>query len=467
MLGEPSANGHPVSMLTRSESGAGATDPLTAEAIAAGIRSGSLDPLDVVEGCLARIEESDPSIGAFSCVGSDRARAEAEALRRDADRLSGALAGVPVAIKDVFDVAGLPTRLGSSAAQAAPATADSQVVRRLRAAGAVIVGKTTLPELGVWATTDGPGGVTRSPRAPRRTAGGSSGGSAAAVAAGMVPLAIGTDALGSIRIPAAACGVVGFKPGEGVVPGRIRGGDWHGMAETGPLATTVADAALATAILAGRRGLASADVDRPLLVALSARSPLPGGAVDQEWVAAAQDVAGALQRAGHRVVEDHPPYSALYALPVFARWLGGVAHAADSLGEELERAELQRRTRTHIRLGGLVHAVGGPRDGLKHRWRQGVRSFFAGYDALLTPAIAHPLLPARRWSRRSWLRNVRSNVRFAPFSALWNLAGTPAGAVPIGTRSDGSPLAVQVVAEPGGDERALALMRAIERVVSR
>lgn len=454
-------------MLSDSLSGKRESPPLTATAIAAGVRAGSLDPVDVLEGCLARIEDADPSVNAFSRVRPEQALAEAGALRRDPDLAGRALAGVPVAIKDLFDVAGMPTRLGSGAAGSTPATEDARVVRRLRAAGAVIIGKTTLPELGVWATTDGPGGVTRNPRLPTRTAGGSSGGSAAAVAAGMVPLAIGTDGLGSIRIPAAACGVVGFKPGEGVVAGRMTGGDWHGMAEAGPLATTVADAALATAVLAGRGGLAGADVDRPLLIALSYRSPLPGGTVDPEWAAAALEMAGALRRAGHRVVEHDPPYSALYAIPVVARWLGGVAHAADSLGDELDWAELQRRTRTHVRLGRLVHAVGGPRDRLKHRWRQGVISLFDAYDALITPAIAHPLPRAHRWARRSWIRNAHSNLRFAPFSALWNLAGTPAGVVPVGARSDGTPLAVQVVAAAGGDDRALALMRAIERGLSR
>lgn len=238
------------------------------------------------------------------------------------------------------------------------------------------------------------------------------------------------------------------------------------MLESGALAATVSDVALATATLAGRPELGAADVGSPLLIALSTRSPMPGGVVDRPWAAAVRQVGEGLRRAGHHVVEDDPPYSPLHAVPVFARWLGGVARAADALGDDLEWGGLQRRSRGHIRLGRAIHRLGGPRDGLKDRWRTGVEAFFGGYDALITPALAHPPVRARRWSRRSWLGNVRSNARFAPFAAPWNLAGAPAGVVPAGAHPDGTPLAVQVVAARGRDDRVLAVMRAVERVVA-
>ncbi len=473
MLGEASPYGYPALMTTppappvptgpRSPDPAGA---LTASAIARGVRDGSLDPVNVLDGCLQRIAERDGSICAFSGLRAEAARAEAAALRDDPASRRLPLAGVPVAIKDIIDVEGLPTLLGSGALRPVPATADAEVVRRLRAAGAIVVGKTTLPELGIWATTDGPAGVTRNPHDPERTAGGSSGGSAAAVAAGMVPLAVGTDGLGSIRIPGAACGVPGFRPGTGVVPGSLRGGDWHGMATIGPLASTVSDVALAMAVLSGRSALAGAALDRPLLIALSTRSPLPGVTVDARWSAAVHDLGDGLRRAGHHVVEDHPPYSLLYGLPVFARWLGGVAEVVDALGDDLDWGRLQRRSRAHIRLGRLVHRLGGPRDGLRDRWRRGVDSFFGGCDALITPALARPPIRARRWARATWLGNVRSNSRYAPFAALWNLAGAPAGVVPVARHPEGTPIAVQVVAAPGADERVLAVMRAAERAAA-
>lgn len=249
-------------------------------AIAAGVRAGSLDPVEVLERCLRRIEERDEELRAFVAVRSEAARSEARVLRRHPDLASLRLAGVPVAVKDILTVEGLPARLGSAAVRGAPSAASAEVVLRLRGAGAIVVGLTTLPELAVWATTDGPRGVTRNPRQPGRTPGGSSGGSAAAVGAGLVPLAIGTDGLGSIRIPGAACGIPGLKPTHGLVPEEALGGDWHAMTATGPLASDVAGVALATAVMAGRPALGSADVSRPLLIALSSRTPLPAGEVD-------------------------------------------------------------------------------------------------------------------------------------------------------------------------------------------
>jgi amidase len=436
----------------------------SATAIAAGVQRRELRPGDVVRECFQRIAALDGELRSFVHLCQEQAEAEADALwrRDDLERLP--LAGVPVAIKDSFDVAGAPTRAGTEAIRAVAAEADSEAVSRLRRAGAIVVGKTAMPELGVWATTDGYWGITRNPRDRERTPGGSSGGSAAAVAAGLVPLALGSDGLGSIRIPSAACGTAGLKPGEGMVPIE-RGGDWRGMTVSGPIAGNVADVALATSVLTARPSIARIGFERPLLVAFSTRSPLGGDKVDREWRDATRSAADTLARGGHRVREADPPYSLLDGLPIFARWFVGVADSAMDFEDSgvLDPSQLAARTRRHIQLGRMVRRLGGPRDRLKHRWRQRLAEFFGTYDALITPALAHRPLPAAEWSRRGWARNVYGNTRYAPFAAPWNLAGTPAGVVSVGVASHGGPLGVQVVAPIGQERSVLSVMAALER----
>lgn len=471
----------------------------TALEIAAAVRAGRVTPIQVVERALDRIRERDPELRAFIAVCDDEARAEADALHRRDDLRTLPLAGVPIAVKDNLPVAGLPTTGGSKATDRVPADRDAAVVARLRAAGAIVVGKTALPEMGIWATTDGFWGETRNPHRLDRTPGGSSGGSAAAVAAGMVPLAVGNDGLGSVRIPAACCGIVGYKPERGAAPADLAGGDWHGMAVNGPLAGTVADVALATAIMAGEDvdpatwfppavsgspesagspdsagspgGSESPGRSEPsgasagLRIAASAVSPLPGGDVEPEWVAALDGAAAALERLGHRVQRADPPYGLTDPLPVFARWFAGVADSVETTVRFEDRRHLQPRTRRHAGLGRWVRRLGGPRERGADRVRRRMTAFLDDYDVLLTPALAEPPIPARRWSRRSWLANVMANARFAPFAALWNLVGAPAGVVPVGVHSDGTPLAVQVVATAARSARVLEVMALLEGMV--
>src|SRR3954451_22952195 len=249
---------------------------LPATEIAERVRSGALRAEDVVRAHLDHIAEVDARIGAFRVVRREAALAEAAAVDGSARRGSFPLAGVPVAIKDNVAVTGEVCTDGSLAGRDAPARADHPVVARLRAAGAVVVGITRVPELCLYGATDGPHAVSRNPWDTARTPGGSSGGSAAAVAAGCVPIAHGNDGMGSLRIPAAACGLVTLKPGRGVVPSELGFDSWSGMAENGALATTVADLAVAPAALAGEEPAAPAEPGRPLRIAVSTRSPVPG-----------------------------------------------------------------------------------------------------------------------------------------------------------------------------------------------
>src|SRR3954467_7579800 len=223
----------------------------TARQIARGVRRGDVSATQVVADHLDHISRADAELAAFRVVRGGEAITEAEKVDEQEDLANLPLAGVPVAVKENTPVAGLPTWHGSAAARSAVAEEDHEVVRRLRGAGAVVVGVTRMPEMGLWGTTDGAEEATRNPWALERTPGGSSGGSAAAVAAGLVPIAHGNDGLGSVRIPAACCGLVGIKPGRGAVPAPRRVDGWFGLTEHGILATTVADAHTGLSVLAG------------------------------------------------------------------------------------------------------------------------------------------------------------------------------------------------------------------------
>src|SRR6478672_6154954 len=228
---------------------AAGTVGLPATEIARLVRSGEVTAVSVVQAHLDHIEAVDARIGAFRVLRREAALAEAHAIDTALTRF--ALPRVPIAVKDNVAVAGEVCTDGSLAGNDVPATRDHPVVARLRKAGAIVVGITRVPELCLYGTTDGPGTVSRNPWDTALSPGGSSGGSAAAVAAGQVPLAHGNDGMGSLRVPAAACGLVTLKPGRGVVPADIGFDDWSGMAENGALATTVADLAVAHAVLAG------------------------------------------------------------------------------------------------------------------------------------------------------------------------------------------------------------------------
>jgi amidase len=339
------------------------------------------------------------------------------------------------------------------------------VVARIRAAGAIIIGLTRVPELCVFGTTDSAYGISRNPWNTDRTPGGSSGGSAAAVAAGIVPFAQGNDGMGSIRGPAGNCGIFGLKPGGGVVPQDIGFDSWGGMSENGTLATTVADAALLLSVMAARPELANpVEPVKPLRIAIAAGEPSPLVKLDPEWRRGLEETAEALRAVGHKVTETKFPYDP-NPLPLLARWFAGTA--ADARG--LDASALNKRTRTHARLGRIVARLGLLSPKPVDRSKVKIAKFFEDFDVLITPTLAQSGPEARLWSKESWFANLASNIRYAPYQSTWNLLDWPAANVPAGWhRTDGVPLGVQIVApshpDATGEALILSLSLQLERI---
>jgi amidase len=430
----------------------------SAAEIAAAVREKKATPRDVVADHLARIERLDERVGAFRVVRAEAALAEADEVAARDDLAELPLAGVPVAVKDNLAVRGESSRIGSAATPDTPAEDDHVTVARLRAAGAVVVGLTNVPELCIFGTTEGVLGTARNPWDLSRNAGGSSGGSAAAVAAGMVPIALGNDGMGSLRIPAANCGLVTIKPGHGVVPAGISDGDWFGMSENGPLATTVEDARLMLSVLADT-DVAPPDEAVTHRIAASLRSPLLGVTIGKPYAAAVREAAGLLMKAGHTVRRADPPYPLSLSTTSLAHWTAGTAVDA----EGLETGRLARRTRVHAAVGRRF-LKGVRTGGSRQQLRRHLEPFFAEYDVLLTPALARRSPKAGPWHERGWLRNVLADTNYSPLTPPWNLTGWPAMSVPLGTLPSGAPCAVQLVGRPGSEAELLGVAEQLERL---
>lgn len=436
----------------------------SANDLAAAVRSGETSAVAVVQAHLDQLAEVEHQLGAF--VGTRRAAAleEAAAIDRRDDRGELPLAGVPVAVKDAIDVTGEPTRHGSTATSDTPAAEDDPAVARLRDAGAIVIGKTRCPELSLWGTCDDDGGVTVSPWDPSRTAGGSSGGSAAAVSAGIVPLALGTDGYGSARIPAAACGVVGMRPGSEVAPFTLAG-EHHGfgMTRIGPIATTVADVALAMDILAGTDRLRGVRVaHQAQRAAISWKAPAPGVVVSATWREAAMEAGRLLNHAGHEVVHEDPPYDRSSVQASLARWTQGAGADVAALGLEVDA--LQPRTRAHVAAGERLAKVAPVRDEEAERWRERVAPFFEDHDVLVTPAFSRTQPAASDWREKPWAANLAANLSTYPFFPAWSLADLPSIVVPLWD-DDGRPLAVQIVAGAGREDVVLAVAAQLEALL--
>jgi amidase len=444
-----------------------ATEPLvgrTAIELAAAVREGRASPLDIVEAHLEWIDALDRSIHAFQIVRPDGVREEARALASRADLTELPLAGVPVAIKDNLEMAGYATRNGTLASSEEPAASDDELIRRLRQAGAVPLGKTTVPELSLWPFTETAAfGATRNPWNLDYTPGGSSGGSAAAVAAAMAPLALGADGGGSIRIPASCCGLVGIKPGPGIVPAAGGHSTWVGMSEHGPLGTTVADVALMLDVLAGTRTYREvAPPSGALRIAASSASPAVGVKLHPEVARAFQTTADALRSNGHTVVAANPPYRPTDSLPFLHRAFVGGAEEADSLRFEA----LERRTRSWVRTGRWLRRNRPPSARTADALRSRFQGWFAqgGYDLLLTPTLATPPLRIGAYQGKSLWPTIRGLTRFMPFSPLVNLLGFPGMSVPAGRSSEGLPIGVQLAAPRGAESLLLSVALQLETI---
>src|SRR4051794_16759885 len=420
------------------------------------VRRGAASPRDLVELALGRIGRLGPRLNAFRCVRAERALEEAS------NPPAGPLNGVPVAVKDNVDVAGELTCHGTGGV-ARRATEDAEAVRRLRAAGAVIVGKTHMSELAMWAhfTESQTHGATRNPWNPDRSVGGSSGGSAVAVAAGLVGGALGSDGGGSIRVPAAHCGIFGLKPQRDRVPLTPDERHWHGLTVFGPLARTVADAALLCDALTGADELSAAARREPerLRVGIALRSTLPGIKLGAAQRDAIERTAELLRALGHDVLEEKPRYGQL--LPVIMpRYLSGVADDAARLDDP---DRLEPRSRSMVRAGRATHGRALRRAlRLEPAVAARIGQSFERVDVLLTPTIAAAPEPVGRWTGKGAVRTFYGGGPYVTYTAVWNYTGQPAAAVPAGFDADGLPLSVQLVARPNADAQLTSLCAQLE-----
>lgn len=432
----------------------------TAVEIVRAVRGGEQTPLDTVRAALERAE-SVGQLDAFVELFTDEAIAAASELGQRTDLATLPLAGLPILIKDCIPVAGHPMRIGSLATSSERRSEDHEIVKRLKQAGAIVIGITRVPELCIFGTTDSPYGTTRNPWNTQFSTGGSSGGTAAAVASGVVPVAHGSDGMGSIRIPSANCGLFGIKPGLGLVPADMGYDSWGHMSENGPLATTVEDAALMLSVMAADPALATVtEPPGPLRIAIATNTPSFLVRLTTPWATALDSAATALREAGHTVEIVRFGYP-LNILPLLARWFVGAANDA----RELDINKLAPRSRRHVKMGHLATKLGLVKDKSRDDASAAAHEFFKNHDVLVTPMLAATAPPAIEWHKRSWVANLWSNLMYAPFAAHWNMLGWPAASVPVGMDEEhGMPTAVQLVAEPGGEATLLGVAAQIQRL---
>jgi amidase len=459
------------------------TELLTRSAldIAALVRSGEVRSRELVEAALAQIE-ANSALNAFTFVDAEAALAAADAIQPGDPR---PFAGVPIAIKELNAVAGQPFTMASDIFGDFHAPQDSYTARRLRDAGFVLIGRTSSPEFGIVPTTEPRRfGPTRNPWSLDHSAGGSSGGAAAAVAAGILPVAQGSDGGGSLRIPAACCGLVGLKPSRGrVSPGPDLGDNM--LSSNGALTRAVADAAHLLDVMAGyeigdatwapppTEPFASALTRPPrsLRIAFTTISPL-GTSVDPACVNATHDAAQLLASLGHTVEEAAPPawqaaaelepaFNAVYAAGIAS----GVRAGARATGRAPSPELVEPLTWMFYELGmrttsaELLEAIGA----LQQHTRRLV-AFFSAYDVLLTPALAQRPLPIGHLNTQSSdpAAEWRKAALFTPFTPIFNATGQPAISLPLYHGEDGLPLAVQLVGPPLGEALLLSLAAQIE-----
>jgi len=460
---------------------------LSAVELADAVRRGELSCVDVIDDALRRAEALDARLGAFITrtphLALEQARQTDRQIRETRDPAElPALVGVPCPIKDLNPVAGVRYTLGSAAFAEQVADVDDGVVTRLREAGTVMTGKTSTPELGFPCYTEPDvAPPARTPWDLSRGAGGSSGGAAVAVAAGLAPIAQGSDGAGSIRIPASCCGLVGLKPTRGRISPGPYGVDVTGLAVLGPLSRTVADAAafldVVTAPWPGDVALLPAPrttfldaarrpPDRPLRIGLLTEPVIAeDAAVHPACRAAAEDAAALVETLGHHVEPVDPPFPAAMWDAFSAVW----AALAASAPVPTEAEHLLRPMTRHLRERGRdVSAVDyvTANAGMQALARQ-VATAWAGIDVVLSPTIAD--LPAPVGGLRDDddpPADFAMQSRFTPWTSVWNLTGRPAISLPLGwhdTPGGVLPVGVMLGATFAGEETLLALSGQLEQ----
>jgi len=441
------------------------------------LAGGALTAAALLEATLERIAQTQGTLNAFRLVLTDKARADAAyADRRLAAGERLPLLGVPVAIKDDTDYAGETTPFGCDGAFR-PAAEDARIVRRLREAGAVIVGKTNAPEIGQWPISDSKAfGEVRNPYNVAHTPGGSSGGSAAAVAAGLVAGAVGSDGGGSVRIPASWTNLVGIKPGRGRISAYPVLDYGNGISTHGPLARTVADAAALYDVLAGDVHPEERYQSEPLAEPLSAAVGRDPGTLriavctnapfiatshrpDREVMASVRRVADVLSDLGHEVNEYELRYG-----PIGVSWLvRGSAFCHGWVADNVPDPKLlDPRTRASARAGGLVRPLVNAARGAEPRLAARVGKVFEGHDVVLMPTTAQPPLTVGSITELGEIATNTLISRACPFAFAWNVLGWPGINVPAGFVGDNLPVGVQLLGQTGDEPLLVSLAAQLE-----
>jgi aspartyl-tRNA(Asn)/glutamyl-tRNA(Gln) amidotransferase subunit A len=458
---------------------------MPATELAAAIRARQLSPVEVTRAALDRITAAQPVLNAFITVAEDAAMArarEAEAALMRGDPV-GPLHGVPVAVKDLVPTEGIRTTWGSLIFKGHVPDADATVVARLKQAGAIIVGKTTTPEFGQQCLTQAPlFGRTRNAWRGDRTSGGSSGGSAVAVAAGLVPLAVATDGGGSTRIPAACNGVVGFKQGLGVVPREDAQDGFGNISYITPMTRTVADTALMLSIMAGLDPRDPLSTGRPAWDFIKAASPdgglaglrvawrprLGNTAVASSVLAACEAAVGALAELGATVSELTTPFEN----PESVWFVNNGAYRRAQFGHHLQRHRAimcPTFVRQMDRVASYSAAELYEAIFARTRLYRQVQAWFDTADIVAMPTLSRPALPIDQdfFGPIEIDNQSVENIRAAwyPYTMPFNLTGNPAVSLPCGFDPAGMPLAIQLIARPGEDERLLRVAALFERAL--
>jgi aspartyl-tRNA(Asn)/glutamyl-tRNA(Gln) amidotransferase subunit A len=450
---------------------------MSAVELAAAIRRKKVSPVEVVDAVLARIERLNPKLNAYCTVTADSARRQAKAAERLVMRKGarlGLLHGVPFSIKDLVITKGVRTTWGSKLYADHVPEEDAPTVDRLKAAGGIMMGKTNTPAFGwIGATHNLVFGITRNPWNPERTPGGSSGGAGAAVAAGLGPLAVGTDGGGSIRIPASFSGIFGLKPSFGRVPVYPFSGAWS-LSHAGPMTRTVADAALMLTVLAGPderdpHSLPAQPIDylkalrgtlKGLRVAWSAT--LGYATVDPEVQAVCEKAVRRFKDFGCRVEPADPgwpsPHGAWHVI-----FCGGIA-------TRLAAYLPERRQDIEAGLARIIEeALKWPPTKYVEAWFDRLtfwdhaRKFFAKYDLLLTPTVACPPFKAGVDNPAEIAGRPVPDYGWIPFTYPFNMTGQPAASVPCGFTRDGLSVGLQIVGRRFDDATVLRAAACLER----